>query len=154
MAEFIEAEKKDLDEKVLLIRRVSKKTTGGSAISFTALVVVGDHNGKLGIGLGRAKEVPKAIQKSIAQARKKLFTIERHGTTLSHEIKIKYKSARLILKPAPEGAGLKVGSVLRSVLTVAGVSNASGKIIGTRNKTTNTYAVVKALQKLKEKNRS
>lgn len=138
-------------EDVLQIKRVSKKTTGGNNISFTALVAVGDMKGQVGLGLGRGLEVPQAIQKAIKQARKNLITVPLYEETLPHDIKSKFKSARILLKPAPKGAGLKVGSVMRSILTLAGVKNASGKILGTRNHTTNAYGLIKALQSLKER---
>lgn len=138
-----------MDERVLLIRRVSKKTTGGNYISFSALVVVGDGKGKVGIGVGRGLEVPPAIQKGIAQAKRHMIDIPINNDTLPHEIIMKYKSSKLLLKPAPPGTGLKVGGVVRAVLDVAGLNNASGKIIGTRNQITNAYAVIEALKMLK-----
>jgi small subunit ribosomal protein S5 len=140
-------------EKVLLIRRVSKKTPGGNYISFSALVAVGDREGRVGIGLGRGLEVPPAIQKAITYAKKHMITVPLVNKTLPHEIKIKYKAAIIFLKPAPKGAGLKVGSVARAILNLAGVENASGKIIGSRNQIVNAYAVIKALKELKVKNK-
>ncbi len=141
-----------MEERVLLIKRVSKKTTGGNYVTFSALVVVGDRKGKVGIGVGRAQEVPPAIQKAIKQAKKKMITVPMYKNSLPHEIQLKYKAAFILLKPAPEGTGLKVGSVARVILDLAGVSNASGKIIGSRNQTVNTFAVMEALTKLKQKN--
>ena len=143
-------EEKKLVEKVILIKRVSKKITGGNYVTFSALVVVGDRKGKVGIGLGRGLEVPQAIQKAIAYARKHLIEVPMKGQTLPHEIIYKYKSALILLKPAPEGTGLKVGSVVRVILDLAGVNDASGKIIGSRNQIANTYAVIRALMKLKK----
>ena len=148
MAEEKTGEKK-LNEKVLLIKRVSKKTSGGNYVTFSALVVVGDGNGKVGIGLGRGLEVPPAIQKAMNYARKHMIRVPIYRNTLPHEIKLKYKAALILLKPAPEGTGLKVGSVARVILDLAGVQNASGKIIGSRNQLVNTYAVMNALKKLK-----
>ncbi len=143
---------KQIEEKVLLIRRVSKKTTGGNDVSFSALVVVGDRKGKVGVGLGRAHEVPPAIQKAIVHAKKNMITVPIFKTTIPHDILLKYKSAYILLKPAPEGTGLKVGSVARIILDLAGVSDASGKIIGSRNQIVNTYAMIEALKKLKKRN--
>ncbi len=137
------------EEKVLLIRRVSKKTTGGNYVTFSALVAVGDGKGQVGVGLGRGKEVPPAIQKAIVQAKKNLITVPLYKTTIPHEITYKYKSSLLLLKPAPEGTGLKVGSVVRVILNLAGVFNCSGKIIGSRNQVMNTYAIIEALKLLK-----
>ncbi len=139
-----------LEEKVLQIKRVSKKTTGGNYISFTALVAVGDKEGKLGIALGRGLEVPQAIKKGMIYAKKHMITVPIYKTTIPHSIRVKYKGSQLILKPAPQGAGLKVGSVVRSLLSLAGITNASGKILRSRNQNTNTYAVMKALKALKK----
>lgn len=145
------AEDKKYEEKVLLIKRVSKKTPGGNYVTFSALVVVGDKKGKVGIGVGRGLEVPPAIQKAMNYARKHLINVPVFKNTLPHEIKLKFKSAYILLKPAPEGSGLKVGSVVRVILDHAGINNASGKIIGSRNQVTNTYAVMEALKRLKPK---
>jgi small subunit ribosomal protein S5 len=145
-------EEKKFEEKVLMVRRVSKKIPGGNYISFSALVVVGDRKGQVGIGLGRGLEVPPAIQKAINYAKKHLIKVPLFKKTLPHKIKIKYKAAKVLLKPAPEGTGLKVGGVARLILEVCGVENASGKILGSRNKIANAYAVLKALKNLKSKN--
>ena len=145
-------EEKKIEEKVLIIKRVSKKTSGGNYVTFSALVAVGDKKGKVGIGLGRGIEVPPAIQKAISHAKKQMINIPIFKNSLPHEIKLKYKAALILLKPAPEGSGLKVGSVARVILDLAGINNASGKIIGSRNQIVNTYAVMEALKKLKVKN--
>lgn len=146
-----QTEEKKIEEKVLLIKRVSKKVTGGNYVTFSALVVVGDKQGRVGIGIGRALEVPPAIQKAIKLARKRMITVPMYKNSLTHEIQLKYKAAFILLKPAPEGTGLKVGSVARVILDLAGVNNASGKIIGSRNQTVNTYAVMEALTRLKKR---
>jgi len=135
-------------EEVLEIKRVSKKTTGGSAMSFTALVVVGDRKGRVGVAMGRGLEVPQAIKKAVKYARKQMITVPIHNDTLPHNVLTKFKAARILLKPAPQGSGLKVGSVVRSILTLSGVKNASGKVLGSRNKATNARGVMKALQSL------
>lgn len=145
-------EDKKLEEKVLLIRRVSKKTTGGSYITFSALVAVGDRQGNVGIGLGRGIEVPIAIQKSINYARKHMIKANLFKSTLPHTVILKFKAAKILLKPAPEGTGLKVGGVARVILDLAGVKNVSGKIIGSRNHVVNAYAIMEALKKLKIRN--
>lgn len=142
-----------LEEKTLLIRRVSKKTPGGNYITFSALVVVGDGKGRVGIGLGKSLEIPPAIKKAIAYAKKHMIQIPLFKSTLPHQVKIKYKAAKILLKPAPEGTGLKVGSVARTILDLAGVKNASGKILGSRNQIVNSYAVMEALKSLKQKNK-
>jgi len=140
-----------IEEKVLLIKRLSKKTKGGNYISFSALVAVGDNISKVGIGLGRGLEVPQAIKKAISYARKHMIEVPVYQDTLPHDIKVKYKSSNIILKPAPKGAGLKVGSVVRSILSLGGVKNASGKILGSRNQISNVYAVMQALGSLKHR---
>jgi len=137
------------EEKVLIIKRVSKKITGGNYVTFAALVAVGDRKGKVGIGMGRGLEVPPAIQKAINYAKKHMITVFSRNHTITHEIRLKYKAAYLLLKPAPEGTGLKVGSVARVLLDLAGIENASGKIIKSRNQIVNAYAVMKALSLLK-----
>ncbi|MBI5122989.1 30S ribosomal protein S5 [Candidatus Roizmanbacteria bacterium] len=144
-------EDKQYQEKVVKIKRVSKKTVGGNYVTFSALVVVGNRKGKVGIGLGRSLEVPPAIQKAISYAKKHLINVPIRNKTIPHEVRVKFKAARILLKPAPEGAGLKVGSVTRVILDLAGVENASGKIIGSRNQIVNTYAVMKALSLLRTK---
>ncbi len=137
-------------EQVLQIKRVSKKTSGGNYITFTALVAVGDGQGKVGLGTGRAQEVPLAIQKAITKARKSMEQIQVVNTTLPHMVMTKYKSSVIMLKPAPQGTGLKVGGVVRTILELSGIQNASGKIIGSRNQASNAYAVMKALSTLKK----
>ena len=144
-------EEKKYNEKVLLIKRVSKKIPGGNYISFSALVAVGDRQGKVGIGIGRALEVPPAIEKAISRAKKNLLTVPLYKKTIPHEVKLKYKAAKILLKPAPEGTGIKAGSVVRSILELAGVENVSGKIFGSRNQIVNSYATIKALEKLKKR---
>jgi small subunit ribosomal protein S5 len=144
-------EDKEYQEKVVKIKRVSKKITGGNYVTFSALVVVGNRKGKVGIGLGRSLEVPPAIQKAISYAKKHLIDVPMRNKTIPHEVRIKFKAAKILLKPAPEGTGLKVGSVARVILDLAGVENASGKIIGSRNQIVNTYAIMKALKLLRTK---
>ncbi len=144
-------EDKQYQEKVVKIKRVSKKTAGGNYVTFSALVVVGDKKGRVGIGLGRSLEVPPAIQKAISYAKKHMINVPMRNKTIPHEVRLKFKAARILLKPAPEGTGLKVGSVARVILDLAGVENASGKIIGSRNQIVNTYAIMKALSLLRTK---
>ncbi|MBI4225538.1 30S ribosomal protein S5 [Candidatus Roizmanbacteria bacterium] len=149
MAEQKLEEEKKYEEKVLLIKRVSKKIPGGNYVTFSALVAVGDKKGKVGIGLARGLEVPIAIQKAIKYAKKHFIAVPLFKNTFPHEIKVKYKAAYILFKPASEGTGLKVGSVARVILDLVGITNASGKIIGSRNQIANTYAVMEALKKLK-----
>ena len=147
----INPEDKKIEERVLLIRRVVKKTTGGNHVSFSALVVLGDGKGNVGVGLGKSAEVPSAIKKAISTAKRNMIVVPIYKSSIPHTILLKYKAARVLLKPAPLGTGLKVGSVARAILELAGVENASGKIIGSRNQIANTYAVMKALSLLKSR---
>lgn len=146
-----ESQEKKLEERVLLIRRVTKKTTGGNYVTFSALVVVGDNKGRVGIGLGRSHEVPPAIRKAISHAKKQMISVPLFKSTIPHEVKVKFKAAKILLKPAPEGTGLKVGSVARAILELAGIKNASAKILRSRNQIVNSYAVMKALKQLKSR---
>lgn len=139
---------KEFEESVLSIRRVSKKTSGGNYVTFSALVAVGNRNGKVGIGLGKSIEVPLAIKKATARALKNLIEVPIVNGSIPFEITYKYKAAKIILKPAPLGAGLKVGSVIRTILSLAGIQNATGKIIKSRDKIANAYATINSLKKL------
>lgn len=145
----IHREEEEWIEEIVQIRRLSKKTIGGNYISFSALAVVGDGKGKVGIGLGRGLEVPQAIKKAISFAKKHTITIPLFGNTIPHEVRKKYKGANVLLKPAPEGVGLKVGSVARVILRAAGVVHGSGKILGSRNQIVNAQAVMLALKELR-----
>lgn len=146
---YEEPKDKEYEERVLLIRRVVKKTTGGNKVTFSSLVVIGNKKGKVGIGLGSSAEVPAAIKKAITAAHKNLIDVPLYKSSIPHMILLKYKAAKVLLKPAPLGTGLKVGSVTRAILELAGVENASGKIIRSRNQIANTYAIIEALKRLK-----
>lgn len=138
-----------IEEHTLLVRRVSKKTAGGNYATYSALVAVGDKDGRVGIGLGRGLEVPQALNKATAYARKHMISVPRFQNTIPHQVTIEYKSAKILLKPAPEGTGLKIGGVTRVLFDLAGIYNASGKMLGSRNQIANTYATMKALASLK-----
>lgn len=136
-------------ENVLEIKRISKKTTGGSRLSFSALVAVGDRAGKVGYGTAKALSVSDAIQKALNNARKKMITVPVINDTIPHEAYIKFGAARLFVKPAPQGAGVMAGGSVRSILDLAGIKNISAKIIGTRNRRTNVKAIFMLLKSLK-----
>ena len=138
-----------LEERVIEIKRVSKKTTGGNAISFTALVVVGNKNGKVGAGYSKAKDVSSAITKALAQARKSMINVKLKATTISHDVTNKYSSAKVFLKPAPEGSGIIAGGSIRTVLELAGIHDISSKMLGSNNKLCNIKCTIEALEKLK-----
>ena len=141
----------EFEEKVIQVNRVSKKTKGGNKIGFSVLVVVGDKKGKVGVGLGKALEVVSSIKKAISFAKKHMIAIPlKEERTIPHEIRLKFKAAKILLKPAPKGSGIIAGGAIRSVLEAAGVKDAVGKILGTNNKLTNVYATLKALSQLKK----
>ena len=142
---------KEFEEKVVQINRVSKKTKGGNRIGFSALMVVGDKKGRVGVGLGKAADVSSAIRKGSVYAQKRLVTIVMRGTTIPHEVRIKLGAARLILKPAPPGSGVIAGGPVRAVVEAAGIRDVVGKILGTANKASNVYATFEALKQLKNK---
>jgi len=139
---------KEFEETVIEIRRISKKTKGGNTIRFSALVVVGNKNGKVGVGLAKAGDVSGAIRKSIESAKKKMFKVPLKGTTIPYSVNEKFSAAKILLKPAPPGSGLIAGGPMRVVLESAGIRDAVGKMLGTSNKTNNVYATLKALEKI------
>ncbi len=139
---------KEFTETVVQINRISKKTKGGNQMRFAALVVVGDQKGKVGVGLAKAKDVRGAIQKAVALAKRKMVKITLKGTTIPYEIKEKFGAAKIFLKPAPVGSGIIAGGPIRIVMEAVGVKNVSAKILGTKNKITNVYATIEALEKL------
>ena len=147
MREYFQ-EEREFVETVVDIRRVSKKTKGGNTIRFSALVVVGDKKGKVGVGLAKAPDVPSAIRKSIEAAKRKMITVPMKGTTIPYSVREKFSAAKILLKPAPAGSGIIAGGAMRVVLEAAGIRDASGKILGTKNKVSNVYATLKALNSI------
>lgn len=141
---------KEFEETVVEIKRVSKKTKGGNTMRFSALVVVGDKKGKVGIGLTKAPDVRSAIRKSIESAKRKMIKIPLSGTTIPYSVNEKFSAAKILLKPAPTGSGIIAGGAMRVVLEAAGVRDAVGKIMGTRNKVSNVYATLEALKTIKK----
>jgi small subunit ribosomal protein S5 len=141
-------------DKVLVINRVAKKIKGGDKIGFAALVAVGNRNGRVGLGYGKAQDLRSAITKANSKAKRKVFTVTLKDSTLPRRILIKDGAVEILLMPAPRGAGLIAGGVVRSILELAGVKDVSTKIIGTRNPMINAQATIKALEKLNEKHGS
>ena len=145
---------KEFEETVIEIKRISKKTKGGNKMRFSALVVVGDKKGQVGVGLSKAPDVRSAIKKAIGAARRRMITVPIEGTTIPYSVKEKFSAAKILLKPAPAGSGIIAGGPMRVVLEAAGVRDAVGKILGTNNKVSNVYATLEALKtisKIKER---
>jgi len=140
----------ELSEKVIQVNRVSKKTAGGNKIGFSVLVVVGDKKGKVGVGLGKATDVASAVRKGAAYAKKHMLTVPMVKTTIPHEIRVKMGAAKILLKPAPPGTGIRAGGAVRAVVEAAGIRDIVSKILGTDNKASNVYATFMALSRLKQ----
>jgi small subunit ribosomal protein S5 len=138
----------ELKEKVVAINRVAKVVKGGRNFRFSAVVVVGDENGHVGIGNGKAAEVPDAIKKAIEDAKKNLLTVPIVGTTIPHEFVGKFGSANVLLKPGAEGSGLIAGGSVRPILELAGYRDIKTKVIGTNNPRNVCYATMNALENM------
>lgn len=143
-------EPKEFEEKVVQINRVSKKTKGGNQSGFSALVVVGNKKGKVGVGLGKAKDVASAVQKGVKKAKRKMLDIPMDGTTIPFAINMKLGAAHILLKPAPPGSGIIAGGAVRAVVDAAGIRDISSKIKGTSNQASNVYATLEALRQIRD----
>lgn len=139
----------ELKEKVIAIERVVKVVKGGRNFRFAAIVVVGDENGKVGVGSGKSTEVPEAIRKAIEDAKKNLVEVPVVGTTVPHEFIGKFGAAKVLVKPATEGTGVIAGGGARSVLELAGYRNAKAKIIGSNNPRNVVKATINALTNMR-----
>jgi small subunit ribosomal protein S5 len=143
------AETRELKERVVEINRVAKVVKGGRRFSFTALVVVGDEVDRVGVGYGKAREVPLAITKAVEDAKKNMFTVPKHGSTITHAVLGRFDAARVMLRPASEGTGVIAGGGVRAVLELGGVRNVLAKSLGTTNPINMAKATVAALKDLR-----
>ena len=147
--EFIDAKNLDLEEQVIDIRRVTKVVKGGRNIRFSALVVVGDHNGHVGIGTGKALEVPAAINKAVQAAQGNLMTVSRVETTIPHDIKGKFGAGKVFMMKSPKGTGVIAGGPVRSVLELAGIQDIRAKSLGSNNPGNLVRATIEGLSRLR-----
>ena len=141
----------NFEERVLQIKRVSKKNVGGNTIGFSALAVVGTKLGKVGMGYGKAKDVAQSIAKALSLARKSMIEVKMKGDTIPHDVSSKLGASSVFLKPAPKGSGLIASSTVRAVVELAGVKDISTKMHGSGNKVTDVKCTLNALKKLRSR---
>ncbi len=146
-----ERERSEFDQKTVEIRRVTRVVAGGKRMRFRALVVIGDKKGRVGMGLRKGGDVTEAVNKSVNEAKKNLVTLPLSNGTIPHEINVKYKSSKLMLKPARPGTGVIAGGAIRSVMELAGVRNVVSKLLGSNNNANNVKAVMLAFKQLKSR---
>lgn len=144
-------DKKEFDQQILDLARVTRVTKGGKHLSFRVCVVIGDRRGRVGFGLAKGKDVQLGVEKAVRQAKKKLYTVPIINETIPHMVYCKFKAAKIMLTPAPKGSGIIAGGAVRAVLDLAGVPNVSSKILGkTKNKITIVKATFCALEMFKK----
>jgi small subunit ribosomal protein S5 len=142
-------EDREFEQSVIDISRVTRVVAGGKRMRFRACVVIGNMKGKIGMGVKKGADVSGAVNKAVAVARKDLFEVKTINETIPHRILQKYKAAKVLLKPAPKGTGLKAGGPVRMVLELTGIKNIVSKMLGSKNKINNVKATFEALKKLK-----
>jgi len=144
------ARKTEFDQQVLDLRRVARVVAGGKRFKFRATVVIGNNQGKVGVGVAKGADVSQAVEKAVSEARKNLIIVPLKKGTIPHEVSAKYSAAQVVLKPASEGRGVIAGGAVRVVCVLAGIKSVSAKVIGrTSNKLNNARAAIEALKKLK-----
>ena len=146
-----DAPKREFDQKIVEIKRVTRVTGGGKRMRFRALVVIGDRKGKVGIGIRKGPDVSEAVNKAVNAAKKTMVTVKIVNDSIPHEIKFKYKSSVVFLKPAQPGTGVIAGGAIRQVLDLVGVKNVLSKMLGSSNKVNNVMATYLALTKMRSK---
>jgi small subunit ribosomal protein S5 len=144
-----QSERSDIQERVVSLNRVAKVVKGGRKFSFSALIVVGDGNGRVGAGLGKAREVPEAIRKGIEIAKRSMITVPMVGTTIPHEVRYKWGAARIMIKPAAPGTGVISGGAMRAVMELSGVKDVLTKSTGTNNPINTVRATLEAIQSMR-----
>jgi small subunit ribosomal protein S5 len=145
----IDPNKLTLEERVVQINRVAKVVKGGRRFSFSAIIVVGDGNGHVGVGLGKAGEVPESIRKGVEDAKKNIIRIPMVGTTIPHEVRMDFGASRIMLKPASQGTGVIAGGAVRAVVEAAGIRDILAKVFGSTNPVNVTRATLEALRSLR-----
>jgi small subunit ribosomal protein S5 len=146
-----ERERSEFDQKVVEVKRVTRVVAGGKRMRFRALVVIGNHKGKVGMGLKKGADVAESVNKAVNAAKKNLITLPLVNETIPHALNVKYKSSSLMLKPAKPGTGVIAGGAVRSVMDLSGVKNVVCKMLGSNNKVNNVKAVFSAFSKMKSK---
>lgn len=144
-----EREPREFEQKILELARVTRVTKGGKRMRFRACLIIGDRKGRVGMGVAKGGDVAMSVEKAFRKAKKQLITIPLLNGTIPHVIDRKFAAARVLLKPAPEGTGLKCGGAVRVILELGGVPNAVSKVMGSKNKINNAKAVMAALKALK-----
>lgn len=144
-------ERSEFDQKVVEVKRVTRVVAGGKRMRFRALVVIGDHKGKVGMGLKKGADVAESVNKAVTAAKKNMVVLPLVNGTIPHELIIKYKSSSLMMKPAKPGTGVIAGGAVRSVMDLAGVKNVVSKMLGSNNKVNNVKAVFAAFRNMKSK---